>query len=415
MLSQLFGRRILCICQPTYGMPLDLLSLCLQRCGLGMLAPASRARRNLYLQMRCALLDDSMRRVVVLCHNDGAVACSQAVAQLCADLPRDRMAKLEIYTFGAAACEFVLPMMDKEEMMMMMMKEDDMAAAAAADEKKQMPAAECDSRGVHVEHFAMTSDPFAQMGVMHCVKRDMESRFCGSVFVINDRARCSACSAAKAGCCGMGMMMPSSSASPMMMSCCNGMMMEDYMMALFPAQMMMMAMGMKPSMKMMMSNNNNNGTGMNNMMNMNMNMGMTMGMGCMMGSKNCICGSAMEMVMAVDRDCAEKREIAAIGSYHAASQAKKQMTMVSCSSPREDGGKRLSWTGLAAAAAAGMACSPGAQSNGMTAGMAALEMARSACRSCEGRMAKEVSWLPRYMCGEAKTMMECNKNGMRAC
>ncbi|KAL1843120.1 hypothetical protein VTJ49DRAFT_3067 [Mycothermus thermophilus] len=347
-LSRIFNRRIMCICQRTYGMPLDILALCLQRCGLGMVSPGSRARRNLYLQMRCALLDDSVRRCVVLCHNNGAVAAAQAVAQLCADLPRDKLSKLEVYTFGAAASEFVVPLLDTEDMM----RED---MDRHPDEGRE----DCDPRDVHVEHFAMTNDPFAQIGVLHSVRQDMEGRFCGSVFVINEDARCATCS----------------SASNKTKSC-SGLMMEDYLMALFPDQMMVMSMGLKPTTKANMMPN---------------------GIGCMTGSNQCSCGSTLDAVMTIDRDCAEKREIAAIGSYHAASQAKKGAS--TCSSPRGKDGKRLSWTGLAAAAAAGMVSS---SSNGMTAGMAALEMARSACRNCEGRTARQVSWLSKYLGVEGK-------------
>ncbi|EAQ84755.1 hypothetical protein CHGG_08769 [Chaetomium globosum CBS 148.51] len=131
----------------------------------------SQVRRTLYSQMRSALLDDSMNRCVVLCHNDSAVIVSQAVTQLCADLPSEKLRKLEIYTFGAAASEFMMPLGDKS-----MEPESVHHAGDHTNER----------RGIHIEHFAMTKDPFAQMGVLQSVGRNMKSRFCGGVFVMND-------------------------------------------------------------------------------------------------------------------------------------------------------------------------------------------------------------------------------------
>src|SRR5689334_10537536 len=106
MLSRLFSRPITCVCMPTYGLPFDMIMMMLQRC----MPMPSQTRRNLYSQMRGALLDDSMQRCVFMCHNHGAVLVSQAVSQLCADLPAEKLRKLEIYTFGSAACEFMMPL-----------------------------------------------------------------------------------------------------------------------------------------------------------------------------------------------------------------------------------------------------------------------------------------------------------------
>lgn len=69
--------------------------------------------------------------------------------------------------------------------------------------------------------------------------------------------------------------------------------------------------------------------------------------------------------MAIDKDCVEKREIAAMSNYHAALQAKKG----------GGGARRLSWTGLATMAAACGGQPSQHQSNGMNAGMVALEVA----------------------------------------
>lgn len=245
---------MVCICMPTYGMPFDIVAMMLQRC----MPMPSQTRRNLYSHMRCALLDDSMNRCVVLCHNDSAVIVSQAATQLCADLPAEKLAKLEMYTFGAAANEFVMPLGE---------------ADMESDQRNER-------RGVHVEHFAMTSDPFAQMGVLQSVRQNMDSRFCGSVFVMNDDKTTST----------------SQNPSHRNMQACSGLTMEEYLMALFPAQ-------MAPG-----------------------------------AATNTARGSVLDSVVVVDRDCAEKREIAAMSNYHAASQARK-------------GGKRSRWRAKDARAA----------------------------------------------------------------
>jgi hypothetical protein len=298
---------MVCICRPTYGMPFDMLAMMLQRC----LPMRSQTRRNLYSQMRCALLDDSVNRCVVLAHSDGAIIVSQAVAQLCADLPSEKFRKLEIYTFGAAASEFMMPLGD--------MNMELEPAHQSGDESSTQ-------HGIHVEHFAMTSDPFAQMGVLQSVRQDMQGRFCGSVFILDDGNNSNTPSPQKPG--------------RKVIPTCPGLTIEDYLIALFPTQMMPDSRSHPESPP----------------------------------------RSALDSVMAIDRDCAEKREIAAMSSYHAASQAKK-------------GGKRLSWTGLAAMAG---------QRNGMNAGMVALEMARKSCKNCDGHKGREVSWLARYVAIEGK-------------
>ncbi|KAK4187427.1 hypothetical protein QBC35DRAFT_463850 [Podospora australis] len=309
-MSRMFNRPMMCVCMPTWGLPFDMMCMMMQRC---MMMP-SQVRRNLYDQMRSALLDDSMHRCVVMAHNDAAVIVSQAVSQLCCDLPTEKLRKLEIYTFGAAASEFLMPvgesMMDSEPSL------------------HSTPDMMTERKGVHVEHFAMATDPFAQMGVLQSVRQNMNGRFCGGVVIMNNN-------------------MPMKSNMNMMEMCC-GMMMEDYLMALFPAQ-------------------------------------MSTGAGATYRS-------VLDSPMMIDRDCAEKREIAAMGNCHASSALMKKR-----------GGKRLSWTGLAATAG---------QKNGINAGMVGLERARKGCKGCDGHMGREVSWLVRYVnMGHAMHMDKNMTNG----
>lgn len=111
---------------------------------------------------------------MVLAHNTGAIAISQVLRQLYSDIPTEKLSQLEIYTFGAAALEFAMPL------------------GGPSGESKKTNGQQIHStgfmterRGPHIEHFAFVSDPFARMGVLRSVQEDLEGRFCGSVFTLN--------------------------------------------------------------------------------------------------------------------------------------------------------------------------------------------------------------------------------------
>lgn len=306
-LSRLFNRPMTCICMSTYGILFDMMAIVLQRC----VPMPSQVRRTLYTQMRCGLLDDSVDQCVAICHNDGAVLVSQAVTQLCADLSPERLDKLEVYTFGAATSEFVVPPRNTITPI------ESKPVRQNGDRIKYQ-------LGIHLEHFAMQSDPFAQMGVLQSVRQDME-RLCGSVFILNhtNHPKFQECSreVAKWACLGLAM--------------------EKYLAAFFPAQMV-------PE------------------------------------STAATHHSGLNAGVAIDRKFAEKGEVTVMGNYHAAS-------------PVKNGGKRLSWMGLAATVKL---------KNGMSADMAGLEMARKACEKSIGSRGPEISRLARYVALEVIHAMD---------
>lgn len=84
------------------------------------------------------------------------------------------MSRLEIYTFGAAAVEFVTPLGGPP-------------AEANSTGNKQIHAHGfgIEHPGPHIEHFAFSNDPFARMGVLRSVHEDLAGRFCGSIFVLH--------------------------------------------------------------------------------------------------------------------------------------------------------------------------------------------------------------------------------------
>lgn len=162
-LSKLFSRSITAIRMPTYGVLFDCLMMLMQR----SFPFSTLASRILYSNLRRDLLDARIHRVVVLAHNIGSIPLSHALARLHADVPTDKMSKLEIYTFGSAAAEYLSPLGEHK-------KEQPLHSDFVAERK-----------GPHLEHFAHGDDPFAHMGVLHSVKEHLVGRFCGGVFVID--------------------------------------------------------------------------------------------------------------------------------------------------------------------------------------------------------------------------------------
>lgn len=266
MLSKLFNRTIMSVCAPTYGLPFDMLALILQR-SLHTMMP-SPTTSAMYAQVRASLLDRSVSRTVVLAHNSGAICASQILRQLYADVSPDKMSKLEVYTFGAAATDFVTPL-------------GGTAASAVADSKRlagqqQMHAAGVvESREPHIEHFAFVNDPLARMGVLRSVREDLEGRFCGGVFVLNCPGSMHHCEEKTA----------SNTASRPMMS------MMDYMSCLFPQH------------HQEQSHNTSSGAQCSS--------------------------SILDCMMTIDRDTAEKREFAAMANQNNSNSSEKRTKRLS--------------------------------------------------------------------------------------
>lgn len=107
-LSIIFHRRMTGIHNRTLGLPLDLL--------FHFLSTAMPIHRTLYSQLRETLLSPSIQKVVILSHSTGSKIVSDILDQLHADLPASLMAKLEIYTFGAAGGSFSNPLVNSLRM-----------------------------------------------------------------------------------------------------------------------------------------------------------------------------------------------------------------------------------------------------------------------------------------------------------
>ncbi|ROT37062.1 hypothetical protein SODALDRAFT_260001, partial [Sodiomyces alkalinus F11] len=299
LLSRLFGHPITGVHSPTYGLPFDLLLLALHRTFPSF---PSQSKRALYSELRSSLLDRSISRVVVLAQGTGTVPVSSALSRLCADIQAEKLAKLEIYTFGAASREFVVPLGERKK------------GAPTSASRHEEAAVEDRSGGPHIEHFAFVTDPFAQIGVLRAIYRDLDVRFCGDLFVMRNHPQPSS----------QGhLYRPTGQLS-------------DYLCALFPASLL----------------------------------------GCCDPGR----ASILDYVMSIDRDTAEKRELAAMESYAETKRSSLRLRK-----------NRRSWTGLGATV--------GSCKNGVMDGVVGLQMARKGCRDCDGLRGRDVSRLAAHVRG----------------
>ncbi|KAF3761662.1 hypothetical protein M406DRAFT_266790, partial [Cryphonectria parasitica EP155] len=323
-LARLFNRTITAVHAPGYGLPFDLVLALLQQ-SLNIMIPFASSR-TLYTQVRTALLDKHNRRTVIMAHNIGAMTTSHVLRQLYTDVPTEKLSKLEIYTFGAAATDFPMPLGDRP------VETKKTGGQVHAPELVAM------NSGPHIEHFAFTKDPFAQIGVLRSVRENLQGRFCGSVFVLD----CAGTAHHGVGAL-RGDTKPkrtgrlTAASIKAKISSRSVMSLNDYMSCLFPDQSQL-----SPSVK-----------------------------AC--GTQN---RSILDNFMHIDRDLAEKREFAALAKDSALQSTRGEK-------------KRLSWTGLGATAN---------DSKGNISGLVGLEMARKGCKDCNGHRGREVSWLVRYVC-----------------
>lgn len=338
-LSKLFSRSFIAIPMQTYGLPLDILSLLFQR----NTPFPTETTRILYTQLRSSLLDTSIHRVVVLSHNLGSLPVSKALSQLFSDLPGDKLSKLEIYTFGAATSEFVLPTGEAP------LSAPSSPSLTNGAGNHQQPVLERRAHRLpHVEHFALAADPFAAVGVLRASKETLETRFCGGVFVMSPHppttnpptqtSSPTTTSPPQPGTVSPSPF-PSSAHHP---TTATGLSVGAYLTALFPTQ-------------------------------------MTASRGAR--------ASVLDGVMVIDRDVAEKREFAAMSNFAA---------LRTSASPRDGKRERLSWTALGATAGKQQHQNRKVRDAVMD-GVAGLELARRGCKDCDGHRGREVSWLVRYV------------------
>ena len=132
-LSKTFRRPILGIHNPSFGMPFDVLECMIQR----TFAYSTLDIRNAYTTLSTLLADESIKKLVLIAHSQGAIEAGMVLDWLYATVPMKQVAKLEVFTFGNAANHWNCPM------------------------NEDGPVIE------HVEHYANDGDWVARFGILH--------------------------------------------------------------------------------------------------------------------------------------------------------------------------------------------------------------------------------------------------------
>ncbi|KAL8801988.1 MAG: hypothetical protein Q9182_004117 [Xanthomendoza sp. 2 TL-2023] len=160
-LSLLFGRQVVGIHNQSFGMLSDLLECLLQRC-LSYYTMDVRVACEILKEY---LVDEEVKKVVLVAHSQGGIIASMAVDALVAELPGNIMGKLEIYTFGSAASHFHNP-----------------PSASTTDTKS--PTSGLQSNIIPcIEHYANEYDMVPRWGVLYVMSNLLNNRYAGSVFV----------------------------------------------------------------------------------------------------------------------------------------------------------------------------------------------------------------------------------------
>jgi hypothetical protein len=104
-LSLIFRRPIIGVHNITYGIIFDILECLIQRNA----CYATNDIRTGYAQAKKRILDEKNEKIVLIVHSQGGIEAGAILDWLLADLPSDKLARLEIYTFGSAANHFNNP------------------------------------------------------------------------------------------------------------------------------------------------------------------------------------------------------------------------------------------------------------------------------------------------------------------
>ncbi|KAL8810889.1 MAG: hypothetical protein Q9200_002237 [Gallowayella weberi] len=160
-LSLLFGRQVVGIHNQSVGMLSDLLECLFQRC---------LSYHTMDVRVACEILkeylvDEEVKKLVLVAHSQGGIIASMAVDALVTELPANVIGKLEIYTFGSAASHFHNPPSASTS---------DITSHASGLQSNIIP---------HIEHYANEYDMVPRWGVLYVMSNLLNNRYAGSVFV----------------------------------------------------------------------------------------------------------------------------------------------------------------------------------------------------------------------------------------
>lgn len=144
-----------------YGVVFDVIECLIQR----NFSYATQDVRDAYALTKKALLDPQYKKVVLILHSQGGIEGGLIIDWLLAEMPRELLQQLEVYTFGNAANHFNNP-------------------CKSPAKCTQHPSATCtpaEKSIKHIEHYANAGDFVCRWGLLDflCI----HNRYMGQVFV----------------------------------------------------------------------------------------------------------------------------------------------------------------------------------------------------------------------------------------
>ena len=130
------------------------------------------AIRNCYDQVKRALTDATVKKVIFVLHSQGGIEGGMVLDWLLADVPEITLRKLEIYTFGCAANHFNNPVRASDRQGVL-----ESLWSGKRDEKNERVIS-------HIEHYANSDDFVSKWGVLSFAdsKSHKTNRFSGRLF-----------------------------------------------------------------------------------------------------------------------------------------------------------------------------------------------------------------------------------------
>ncbi|KAL8935801.1 MAG: hypothetical protein Q9216_005253 [Gyalolechia sp. 2 TL-2023] len=159
-ISLLFGRKVLGLHNQSYGIFGDIIECLLQRC----LSYNTTDVRIAIEIVKEHLVDQEVRKVVLLAHSQGGIIASMVVDHLLTELSGECMSKLEIYTFGSAASHFHSPPTNTTTLIPNIFVESSPCIR-------------------YIEHYANEYDMVPRWGVLYAIKSLLTNRYAGNVYV----------------------------------------------------------------------------------------------------------------------------------------------------------------------------------------------------------------------------------------
>jgi hypothetical protein len=172
-LSLTFGRPVIGVHNPTSGIIFDLFQCLLQR----NFAYSTQDVREAYALIKEALLDGSIKKIVFILHSQGGIEGGLILDWLFAEVSRDALKRLEVYTFGNAANHFNNPDLWDPNTNYGRKRLMEAAAAEKAEPGKRQRTKVLG----HIEHYANAGDFVSQFGVLNYTR--IQNRYMGRLFL----------------------------------------------------------------------------------------------------------------------------------------------------------------------------------------------------------------------------------------